>query len=241
MDRNTFWSLVERTRPPDNDPIRHCEDMTDLLTTLEPEEIASFASHFHQLHQEAYRYDLWSAIYEIDGGCSDDGFIDFRSWLVMQGRDVYDTVQTDPQYLGEITLEDCAMAFELFMYMAGKAYHRRTGSEEMPDLPPPEPPRRTRKGRFIKTEAGLRRRFPMLWRLLRKPPTIEPAWLTWRDGLIVSMARTIETERRWQDLPVLADALVDAGCDDAFLLGHLRAGQRHARTCWVVNYLFGLR
>ncbi len=241
MDRKTFWEFIEQARPPDNEPRQHCETTTDLLARLEPEEIASFAGHFFQLREEAYRYDLWSAISEIDSGCSDDSFLDFRAWLVMQGSDVFDVVQADPQYLAEITLEDCGMSFESFNYMAHNAYERRTGSTDMPDVPPAEPPRRVRKGRFIKTQAALRRRFPMLWRLLNRRPTIEPTWLTWRDGLIPEMARAIEVERRWQDLPVLADALADAGCDDSFLLGHLRAGQRHARTCWVINFLLGRR
>src|SRR5207245_1025185 len=81
--------------------------------------------------------DLWSVLYEIDGGCSDDGFIDFRAWLVMQGQDVLETVLAAPDYLGEITLEDCAMSYEPFNYMDRYAYRRRTGEEEVPDWWPP--------------------------------------------------------------------------------------------------------
>lgn len=32
---------------------------------------------------EAYRRDLWAAAYHANGGCSDDGFIDFRIWLIL--------------------------------------------------------------------------------------------------------------------------------------------------------------
>jgi hypothetical protein len=51
------------------------------------------------------------------------------------------------------------------------------------------------------------------------------------------IAREIQSERRWADLPVLADALADAGCADGFLLDHLREGRRHARQCWALHIL----
>jgi hypothetical protein len=81
----------------------------------------------------------------------------------------------------------------------------------------------------------------MLYRLVRDPPEIDPAWLKWQRGFVPKMAASIEKERRWSDLPVLADALEDAGCEDRFILDHCRAGTRHARTCWVVNFLQGRR
>jgi hypothetical protein len=55
----------------------------------------------------------------------------------------------------------------------------------------------------------------------------------------MTMARTIEKERRWADLPVLADALEEAGCSERLFLDHCRASKRHARTCWVLNFLPG--
>jgi hypothetical protein len=60
-------------------------------------------------------------------------------------------------------------------------------------------------------------------------------WLTWNDGTVVQLARTIYEERRFGDLPVLADALEDAGCDNAELLRHLRGPGPHVRGCWVVD------
>jgi hypothetical protein len=55
------------------------------------------------------------------------------------------------------------------------------------------------------------------------------------------MAADLERQRRWSDLPVLADALEEAGCAERLILDHCRAGKRHARTCWVVNFLLGRR
>lgn len=52
--------------------------------------------------------------------------------------------------------------------------------------------------------------------------TIATAWLSWNGGTVKRMAESIRESRCWDDLPVLADALQDAGCEDAEILGHLR-------------------
>ena len=99
--------------------------------------------------------------------------------------------------------------------------------------------RRTRlKGRWVRTKRTYRRRWPELWALTHHPPTIHPAWLGWEKGQVPKLAAAIEKERRWSDLPVLADALEEAGCTDADVLGNCRGGE-HARGCWVVDRLLG--
>jgi hypothetical protein len=47
-----------------------------------------------------------------------------------------------------------------------------------------------------------------------RPAQVAPAWLRWRGGMIVHMAQAIYDERRFQDVPILADALEEAGCTD---------------------------
>ena len=45
-----------------------------------------------------------------------------------------------------------------------------------------------------------------------RPVTVHPAWLTWHDGLLVSIARRMYNGRDFADMPMLADALEEAGC-----------------------------
>jgi hypothetical protein len=71
------------------------------------------------------------------------------------------------------------------------------------------------------------------------PPTIDPTWLLWHDGAAVHMAQAIYDGRRFQDLPVLADALEEAGCTNSEILGHCRGPGEHARGCWVVDLILG--
>jgi hypothetical protein len=72
-----------------------------------------------------------------------------------------------------------------------------------------------------------------------RPWAIAPAWSSWNDSTVVRLAQTIYDERRFADLPILADALEEAGCDNADILDHCRQPGAHARGCWVVDLLLG--
>jgi hypothetical protein len=65
----------------------------------------------------------------------------------------------------------------------------------------------------------------------------DPLWLSGNNGTARVVARTIRQERAFDSLPVLADALADAGCCCAALLHHCRAGREHRQGCWVVDWL----
>jgi hypothetical protein len=64
-------------------------------------------------------------------------------------------------------------------------------------------------------------------------------WSLWNDGLLPALAGAIYQERAFDRLPVLADALEDAGCADADLLGHLRGPGPHVRGCWALDLVLG--
>jgi hypothetical protein len=68
-----------------------------------------------------------------------------------------------------------------------------------------------------------------------RPVAIDPAWLRWNDGTVPRLARVIYDEGIFETLPVLADALEDAGCIDVALLQHCRSGATHVRGCWAVD------
>ncbi len=68
-----------------------------------------------------------------------------------------------------------------------------------------------------------------------QPVAVQPDWLAWQAGLVSRLARVLHDEGRFNELPVLADALEDAGCDDPRLLEHLRGHGPHARGCWALD------
>jgi hypothetical protein len=69
--------------------------------------------------------------------------------------------------------------------------------------------------------------------------TVSSACLSWHDGLIVSMARQMYDHRDFTDMPILADALEEAGCTDQEILAHCRLEGEHVRGCWVVDLVMG--
>ena len=65
-----------------------------------------------------------------------------------------------------------------------------------------------------------------------RPVAFDPRW---RSADVVALARGIYDERAFDRLPILADALEEAGCDDADILAHCRGQGEHVRGCWVVD------
>jgi hypothetical protein len=73
----------------------------------------------------------------------------------------------------------------------------------------------------------------------RPLPPIDPTWLRWREGTIPKLAAAIYTDRHFPDVPILADALEEAGCTDADMLDHLRGPGAHIRGCHVLDLILG--
>jgi hypothetical protein len=78
----------------------------------------------------------------------------------------------------------------------------------------------------------------------RATPSLDPSWLTWNDGMVRRLAEAAYEGRELPGgtldvarLAVLADALEEAGCGNAELLGHLRGPGPHVRGCWVVDLI----
>jgi hypothetical protein len=56
---------------------------------------------------------------------------------------------------------------------------------------------------------------------------------------VLGLAKAIYGEGRFTDVPVLADALEEAGCADAEILTHLRGPGPHVRGCWALDLVLG--
>ena len=69
-----------------------------------------------------------------------------------------------------------------------------------------------------------------------RPVAFDPRW---RTETVSALATGIYADRAFDRLPVLADALEEAGCDAADALAHCRGPGPHARGCWVVDLALG--
>jgi hypothetical protein len=73
----------------------------------------------------------------------------------------------------------------------------------------------------------------------RPSPSLPPAVLAWNGGTVCRIAQATYGERSFERLPILADALEDAGCTDAAILSHCRGPGPHVRGCWVLDLILG--
>ncbi len=68
------------------------------------------------------------------------------------------------------------------------------------------------------------------------PVSLDPAWLT---GTAIALATGIYDDHAFDRLPILADALQEAGCNSDDLLNHLRGPGPHVRGCWALDLVLG--
>jgi hypothetical protein len=69
-----------------------------------------------------------------------------------------------------------------------------------------------------------------------RPPGVAPAW---RTGTVRALTDDIYAGRAFDRLPILADALEEAGCANADILSHCHSSGPHVRGCWVVDLVLG--
>ncbi len=148
MNEKKFWDLIQTSRKRmsneeiDGNMDIQTEDLTHLLSSLSPDNIVEFKKLYEGYMNQAYRWDLWGAAYVIGGGCSDDGFTDFRAWLISMGKKVYELALISPDDLlvaaSDPTVECCF--FEEFSYISDEVYEEKTGEELEFEIEHPEEP-----------------------------------------------------------------------------------------------------
>jgi putative RNA 2'-phosphotransferase len=68
------------------------------------------------------------------------------------------------------------------------------------------------------------------------PVTLQPSWLT---STVNALTEAVYQERAFDRLPILADALEDAGCTNTDCLNHCRYPGVHVLGCWCVDLILG--
>jgi len=99
MDEATFWRLIadaQREAPEGDLPA----ELVRRLWALPDAALQRFHELFWRVMGQP-GFDVHETVFEVRGGCSDDDFIDFREWLITQGRERFYRVVNDPQVLHE--------------------------------------------------------------------------------------------------------------------------------------------
>ncbi len=71
------------------------------------------------------------------------------------------------------------------------------------------------------------------------PVLIERTILRWQDAIVPKLAQGLYGQLAFDLLPILADALEEAGCTNAYILNHCRQPGEHVRGCWVIDLILG--
>lgn len=127
IDKDGFWALMAQAREQCGANV-HSEYLwlEEKLSSMMPEQALRFQLFMRGYRDAAYKYGLWNAACVLSQGCSDDGFIDFRCWLIAQGKEVYLNALKDPDSLANVEpYDDCA--FEGLSYLGDSIYEEMTG------------------------------------------------------------------------------------------------------------------
>ncbi len=129
INKDTFWALIAQAKEQcGQDLDAYAQWLEDRLMEMSPEQALNFDNIVHGYRDLAYKYGLWSAASTMCDGCTDDGFIDFRGWLIAQGREVYMSALKDPDSLADIPVYDNCY-FESLGYVGDLTYAKLTGRD----------------------------------------------------------------------------------------------------------------
>lgn len=138
VDTAAFWDIVATAMAQSGPGTPFNQSLTDCLAAGTEQDILQYQERFDDLHAALYRWDVWAAAYLIGGGCSDDGFIDFRAGLIAQGRDWYERAADSPDNLADHPAvvsvagpsQTSPLFDELVNYAAARAFDRVTGTRD---------------------------------------------------------------------------------------------------------------
>jgi hypothetical protein len=136
VDNGAFWGVIEAARARSTLGMPFDQALVGYLATRPRQDILEFQQRFDQMHAALYRWDAWAAAYLIGGGCSADGFIDFRAGLIAQGSEWYEKVTASPDSLADhpaladapACIQGEPLFYETVNYAAAGAFERATGA-----------------------------------------------------------------------------------------------------------------
>jgi hypothetical protein len=176
MRTDDFWAVIGRaTADRPSSPGEVAKRAAADLATHDPEEIVAWARHLDKVMVASCTQDLWAAAYLIHGGCSEEGFDNFRGWLIAHGREAVARSVQSPDSLADVPVVRAAVetgaVFEAeeVLTIAAEAYRQATGSELPAGERPVTRPDAAELWDFD-NEEEMRRRLPRLSALFLEPP-----------------------------------------------------------------------
>ena len=163
MDETVFWELISHSRSGAETVDDQLTALELLLPTFKAAEIKRFGSLYSGYMRKLYHWNVWALAYAAMGGCSDDSFMDFRTWLILQGDPaLIDLAIDDPVEAARRVPRDPDVQDGTLLALIEDSYLKRRGAPmELPTMNTPKP-----RGREW-PEDKLEERFPELVRHYR--------------------------------------------------------------------------
>ncbi|MEV4545525.1 DUF4240 domain-containing protein [Micromonospora echinaurantiaca] len=140
MDVAEFWDLIERSAGASAHPYDRTDWLEAELRERPLDDVLDFHARLEEQDSRAMTWMMWAAAAQIRNGCSDDGFEDFRMWLIGLGRETFERVVHEPDRLAELAMvqrlagrdsRDWSVeewpAWEMLAFVAVEEYENRLG------------------------------------------------------------------------------------------------------------------
>lgn len=163
MTQDEFWDHVRAARR--RDPDEHADHLAARLAPLPVDEILDFGRWWLAAKAAAHTWDVWGAAYLVNGGCADDEFDEFRNWLILQGREVFDAAVAEPDALAEVLSgrgeigSDAHPSYDAYCAATGRDDYVVALQQRYPEIPDEPVPA---KAWDFDDPAAMRARFPRL-------------------------------------------------------------------------------
>ena len=163
VSESDFWSAIEESlADSDGDPEAQLEHLRHCLESHSREDVLEFQRRLNEVMARAYTWNLIGAACFLGCGQSDDGFEDFRAWLVSLGEATFERVLADVNELTELHYDESPTeewCFEELHLLPGEV----GGEEEDVHWPYRKDPETPLGEPAELTQQALKRRVPLLW------------------------------------------------------------------------------
>ena len=180
-----FWEVIDSTSEKPLNIEKASERLAAALRKMPQPDVFEFCCEFDRKMDEAYTWELWGVAYLINGGCSDDSFMDFRGSLIAMGKEIFDKAISDAESLLNIDKDQLAQMFEEgYIYSAPTAYETLSGEQPHMNVSRKQSP----SGKeWDESRQSLQQQFPKAWSVYGWedqetgiPPVLnKPWWKIW--------------------------------------------------------------
>jgi len=158
MNEDNFWDIICRVKKESPSYLVRSSFLQTRLLTYSADAIRKFEELFAEKMQQANTWNLWALAYLAFDGCSNDGFSDFRAWLISEGQETFENVSSNPDSIIDLNLTPRQL--EMFRYVAKQTFELKT-QEQLSAVAIPE-------GKPLGTEwteddGDLKLRYPALY------------------------------------------------------------------------------